>query len=545
MHNYKGFVALRKSAFQWRSLNRKLHQPLVAILVSFAAITVLAQPAAAQFTINITGTPGAGSIVMTITGTATPANTQNNTDLIANGNVPDFLDIGLGFLFNVSATGGCSDSDETLLFGQTDTIIQDQAGAVNDDIAVRFTAAFGFVAGDPVTCNGTLTFNTDINTILTVNLPVTFASNGADFGNVTLQFTPNLAVSPEQTQRAIANFLSRRADQITANEPDLASRLSRATGSGNNGPVNFTANGDLDNKVVAFSTSFRQIMAAGEKTRQKRQEDLSGMMALGVQSINGTVVSNTLDVWVQGKWVQFDSDAAESDLGLLHVGADYRLNSSLLVGILAQFDWTNEEDDAFNSDIEGSGWMIGPYFVARLHQNLLFDGRAAWGRSDNDISPNGTFTDSFDTDRWLVKGQLTGDFDYGQWHFAPHVSVLYFEDSQDAYTDSLGSFIGEQTVSLGRVIFGPKVTTRFRAGNAVIFPYFGIKGIWDFDRNDTVDVATGLAVGTDDFRGRVEGGASIALPSDIYLTSEGFYDGIGADDFDAYGGSVTLRVPLN
>lgn len=62
----------------------------------------------------------------------------------------------------------------------------------------------------------------------------------------------------------------------------------------------------------------------------------------------------------------------------------------LLIGALMQFDFADETSGALNSDVEGNGWMAGPYLSARLTDNLFFDARAAWGRSENTISPFGT-----------------------------------------------------------------------------------------------------------------------------------------------------------
>ncbi len=42
----------------------------------------------------------------------------------------------------------------------------------------------------------------------------------------------------------------------------------------------------------------------------------------------------------------------------------------------------------------------------------------------------GLYTDRFDTDRWLVRGRLMGDFRHGNWLFSPHAGVIYFEEDQ-------------------------------------------------------------------------------------------------------------------
>ena len=40
------------------------------------------------------------------------------------------------------------------------------------------------------------------------------------------------------------------------------------------------------------------------------------------------------------------------------------------------------------------------------------------------------YTDRFDTDRWLARGRLTGDFRHGNSLFSPHSGVIYFEEDQ-------------------------------------------------------------------------------------------------------------------
>ena len=236
----------------------------------------------------------------------------------------------------------------------------------------------------------------------------------------------------QRTQRVIANFISRRNDQITSNEPDMTDRLG-GHNNGQGGPVAFTGSSTVKNNRMAFATSLHQIIGAKEATKTKRREDLGQMMALGQQSISGTSRPVTgFDIWVRGTWARVDNDTTRNDIGLLYVGADYRFGPDLVVGLLTQFDWTDEKDAAQNIAADGRGWMAGPYVVTRLNRNLIFDGRVAWGLSDNKVNPLGLYSDSFDGQRWLAKGQFTGDFRYGAVHLAPHVAVIYFEEKQKA-----------------------------------------------------------------------------------------------------------------
>ena len=86
----------------------------------------------------------------------------------------------------------------------------------------------------------------------------------------------------------------------------------------------------------------------------------------------------------------------------------------------------------------------------------------------------------------------------------------------------------------------------FKSGSVEVEPHIGLQGIWDFDKAEVVDLASGLAAGSSaDLRARVEGGISFRLPNGASFTGEGFYDGIGVDGLDMYGGSVKATVPLN
>ncbi len=369
--------------------------------------------------------------------------------------------------------------------------------------------------------------------------PYTFAIRGEGDGTEVQQ----------RTGRIISNFMRRRADQITANDPDLTKRLDEGRTNGDGSPVTFAGQGSADTHRFGFATSLHQVLTAGDAEKKQRRVALGRLMALGSQNASGEqTTASSFDIWIKATRAKIDNETTAADFGLLSVGADYRLSSDVAVGVLAQFDWTDEKDTTQNYKIDGQGWMVGPYVVYRLHDNLIFDGRAAWGQSSNTVSPYSTYSDDFNTERWLVKGQLTGDFQFGAIHFAPHAGIIYFEEQQKGYTDSLGNAIGQQKVELGRFTFGPKVSTTYRASNGTtISPYFGIKGIWDFKSTDIVDLATGLAdsSGSSGLRARTEAGVSVHLPNGMLIAGEGFYDGIGAnDDFSAYGGGVSVKIPF-
>jgi hypothetical protein len=274
------------------------------------------------------------------------------------------------------------------------------------------------------------------------------------------------------TEQIVGNFLSTRADVITANDPDLTSRLFGESAGAGAGPLGFVATGTSDNMQMSMSTSLSRIANAH-----------SAVAAMAANS------GRTPPLPEGGSRFALPYDAPRS------AGAD-------LAGARAQM----------------------PY---------------------NDISPLGTYTDSFDTERWLARAQLTGDFHFGNFSFAPHARVLYFEDAAETYTDSLGTVVAGQTETLGRFTFGPRVGYVIVGGPgaATLEPYAALEGIWDFDQANTVDPTTGLTAFSDDLRARAELGVKASF-SRWTVSGEGFYDGIGAD-MDAYGGKVRAGISLN
>ena len=188
--------------------------------------------------------------------------------------------------------------------------------------------------------------------------------------------------------------------------------------------------------------------------------------------------------------------------------------------------------------------MAGPYVSARLTRNFFFDARALWGRSSNHIDPLGAYTDSYETSRALAAAKLTGKWAFGALSFQPSAEVIYFTERQEAYTNAIGIAIDNQSVTLGRLTFGPEVGYRLAVGEGrVIEPFVGLKGVWDFAKTAET-TAAGEPVGHDPWRGRIETGATFRTASGLSFRALGSYDGIGDSQFHAWQGRATLVAPL-
>ena len=150
---------------------------------------------------------------------------------------------------------------------------------------------------------------------------------------------------------------------------------------------------------------------------------------------------------------RFDDDISggdrSGDFEVLYVGGDVLISRSILIGALVQFDWMHDSSDALNGKIDGRGWMAGPYIGIQIDPHWQFDARAAWGQSNNDITI-ASDAGSFDTDRWLTRGSLRGNWYAGPWRFTSISELAYIEERQKQFTEGAGALIPSQTVALGR-----------------------------------------------------------------------------------------------
>ena len=351
---------------------------------------------------------------------------------------------------------------------------------------------------------------------------------------------------PEATTAGVVrNFLSRRARLITIEDPLLTPHLN-GSGQQGAGPVNVTAVERSGSRQVAFSTSLSQIARSSvEDSRRK-----SGAMALGYsKGLSAPVAQeHPFNIWIRGAFTSFEDDVGnanqDGNFGYLYLGAEYKVRPDLLLGMIVQFDWIDGDDDRTNVGAEGNGWMVGPYIVGKLARNVYFQARAAWGEADNEVTPAGTYTDSFDSERWLVSGKVEGRFERGPWRVSPIASLIFFEDESDRYVDSLGLTIASQTASIGQFEFGPQIAHGRQIREDLILEVFGeVTGIWEFENDNRV--VNGIAFGVDDARAKLTGGVILKNDNGMKFQASAFADGIGADDYDGYGGTVRVRVPLN
>jgi len=355
----------------------------------------------------------------------------------------------------------------------------------------------------------------------------------------------------DEVKNTTEAFVSSRMDRILQEEPDRP-RLIRKRGElawNHKRPFEVTARGEKGNFEIDVTASAGSVMsyAAGTSKIIEPAADL----VIPVEP----VVRSTFDVWLEGHFSHYGDDTADADrkgdFGIIYLGADYLAAENIMIGVLAQVDWTKEESDELGSDADGTGWMIGPYFSAEITDHLFFDMRGAWGRSDNDMSDivNGTeFEGDFDTERWLLRARLTGNWQMENLRITPSADVAYMKEHIDNFevtdADDNVAGISDATLSLGRLTLGPEIAYRIESGEgSVVEPFGALKLMWDFHGTGNLTL-NGITDERDELRGEVEAGVLLRTESGWSARASAAYDGIGSNDLEALSFRGWVNVPF-
>ncbi|MEW7009440.1 choice-of-anchor D domain-containing protein [Lentilitoribacter sp. EG35] len=345
----------------------------------------------------------------------------------------------------------------------------------------------------------------------------------------------------EATGQLITDFLGARNTLILSNQPSRSRRVDRLKsndGGASSGAVsalgfNLTnpvpIDVSLDGNILSYTTSLNRLKQVNKPLNQ----------------LNGTSFQvNRWDTWIEGQTTLYDAPTDDGSFSIAHVGVDYLLSPNALIGIKGQYDWTNHNFATPNAKASGTGWMIGPYGTFKLSDELIFDIHGAWGKSTNNITPFGTYTDTFETSRWLVSGALTGNFTFDEWTISPGLEWGYLSETQKAYKDNFNIEIPSRTVSLGNISFGPKISKDFALSDDSILTFSSyLEGVYSYAPNNQFSGGT-LAKETKGFTGTFGAGVDIKSTSGASLSFSGNVGGVGSKS-KTYSAAVKLSIPLD
>ena len=333
---------------------------------------------------------------------------------------------------------------------------------------------------------------------VTVSVPAGAATDAAGNGNEMSNTLSVRDTTITETQTQISQFMQSRVDLLLKNQPELAHLL------------------------------------LGSETGR-----LNSQVSRGTGTFNFANRSDA-PVWMMlnGSW----TNESDRDLTYLFgsIGSHIKVNPNLLVGGMLQFDHMDQTDGA--AKVQGTGWLAGPYFVTRLpEQDLYFDGRLLYGQSSNKITPFGTYTDKFDTNRLLASLQVSGVLDYGEVDIIPSLKASYAREAQSAYTDTPGNRIPKQTVELGQIEAGLAFVAPMPlyTGEGEMTLTGGVKAIGSFVNGS--GHAASVSPDYEGGRARIDLGMMHRMVNGGQFQIQSYYDGIGASGYDSYGISFRLE----
>lgn len=375
-------------------------------------------------------------------------------------------------------------------------------GPANFGITIVFSEAVtGFTQAEIDISGGTITdfagsgttYTATVNASggedLVISLAAGVASDGAGNPSQASAVATVVNVILGLTAELIEGFMQTRANALLSHQPDLTSFL-RGGGAGQ-----FAAEVTRDGGMVNFDSG-----------------------------TDGPIWARLNANWSTDL-------GAESEYIFGVVGGHSKLSENFLIGGMVQVDHLREVNGAATTS--GSGWLIGPYFAAKLAtQPLYFEGSLLYGQTSNTISPLGTFEDNFRTERWLATLGITGEVERGNLTLLPFLDAKYTSDAQAAYLDGLGNSIAAQTVGLAQAAAGLDFELALSTATTL---NGGVSGTWSYSSGGAV------TPGYEGGRARLDLGVAHRFGKTT-LSLSGYYDGLGAADFDSYGAELLLQA---
>jgi len=254
------------------------------------------------------------------------------------------------------------------------------------------------------------------------------------------------------------------------------------------------------------------------------------------------VVQRKWNSWIDGKysWIEGKSglDDSEGPLTNAMVGIDYRLSSSVVLGLLGTYETSRLETGGIlptRQKTEGFGG--GAYVGVTLTPNIVFSGLATYAAIDTDLDL--ASTGSTDSDRVQLSGAFTGYWYFGTTRLSPSVTLAWSKEWQDEYS---GGFNPAQEFETGVLTGGSVLGHTFAlTGATSIEPWLGAFVDYTFINETDTD---GLGTKSFDEQAdlRLQLGLNLNLAANVQLVLTGETSGLIVDESDTYAGEANLAI---
>jgi hypothetical protein len=245
--------------------------------------------------------------------------------------------------------------------------------------------------------------------------------------------------------------------------------------------------------------------------------------------------------WFDGRLVgATDSIAQQSAFGFIGVaGADYKPLPWLAVGLTVGTEVFSTKIGTAGANVSENGVSLAPYVGVRLTDNVFVSAFVGGTWLNYNTAPQPGTSAQFGAWRFMTGGSLTGVWRLGPWRLQPSVDLAYGSESQNGFTDSVGTVVPGQIVQYGRVRGGPEVGYRFdmNEGAWSLEPFVLARGNLDFATNNAA-LVNGQQI---NLRGQGSGGVGagfIIQGRGFNVRGDVVYDSIGVTGLDIWTGRL-------
>jgi hypothetical protein len=195
-------------------------------------------------------------------------------------------------------------------------------------------------------------------------------------------------------------------------------------------------------------------------------------------------------------------------------GLTRRLAPNFLIGTFGGYEMFDYRSDQLQGRLKGDGWTVGTYLGWKITQTIRFDAAVGYSGIGYDGTA-GTASGTFNGNRWLVSGGLTGTYESHGLLIEPSARVYALWEHENAYTDTLGTIQSARDFSTGRASGGLKLAYPVLWSSVAVAPYVGLYGDYYFNADSAAVPAASLATVSaailDGWSARIASGAGANL----------------------------------
>lgn len=286
---------------------------------------------------------------------------------------------------------------------------------------------------------------------------------------------------------------------------------------------------------------------AAEPQRSSRIEQ--AYQALGYAPMPVKAVPQTAREWriwgdIRGTGWTTDEPAGNQKGRQINLtgGVTRVFNPQFLAGVFTGYESFTYDVASLAGKLTGHGGSIGGY-VAYRAGFLRLDGAVGYTHVDYDAAA-GTAAGAFHGDRWLFSAGLTGAHRFAAWTLEPSAKVYVLRESENAWTDSLGTLQAARTFTVGRGSIGSRAIYIYEFSSLKLAPYVGLYGDYRFSTDDALPVAGQLVGIKDGASARVTGGAQLTNALGASVSLNGELGGLASNSYRIWTCNIRGSVPF-